>query len=99
MDDLTSEAEEGIREMMQERLIVPSDEYDSEEDGENEFSEDSFEQKYGEKRIEVLEEKPGYHSKEEPRSKRKDSKVSESDKSRDGKDLKGKNKKDKKKKK
>ena len=46
MDDLTSEAEEGIREMMQERLVVSSDEYDSEEDGEdgeNEFSEDSFE--------------------------------------------------------
>ena len=31
MDDLTSEAEEGIREMMGERLIGSSDDYDSEE--------------------------------------------------------------------
>ena len=31
MDDLTSEAEEGIREMMDERLIGSSDDYDSEE--------------------------------------------------------------------
>ena len=31
MDDLTSEAEEGIAEMMGERLIGSSDDYDSEE--------------------------------------------------------------------
>ena len=80
MDDLTSEAEEGIREMMQERLVESSDEYGSMDDGEqgkSEYSEDSFEKKYGEKRIEVIEEKLGYHCKDEPKPKRKDSKTSD----------------------
>ena len=106
MDDLTSEAEEGIREMMHERLVESSDEYgsmDDDEQCEDEYSEDSFEKKYGEKRIEVIDEKLGYHCRDEPTSKRKDSKVSdqskkkrkdsavsdESKKHKDGKEQKG----------
>ena len=97
MDDLTSEAEEGIREMMDERLIGSSDDYDSEESEQE--SQDSFEEKYGEKRIEILDEKLGYHTKDEPKSNRKDSKVSDNSKASSARNKKDEGKKDKKKKK